>query len=150
MARNKNLRFDFSKAEDVFGRVARNFATATERDFDQELAAGASRIESELDRTWPRDTGYSIGRFKLSKIQRGHYRLTNDAPYSNVIEFGGYPGVGPKTVRVGAVQLAPGVRINAGIYPKQKPAAPVRRAMARERREITPRLARIIARNWRA
>ena len=70
-------------------------------------------------------------------------------PYAGVIEFGGYPGVGPKTERVGGQQLAPGIEINDGIYPKQRPAAPVRRGLAKEQRAYIRGLRQILRKHWR-
>lgn len=78
------------------------------------------------------------------KVGHAHYRLTNPYVYAPVIEYGGYPGVGPKTERVGAQVLPGGIAVNGGIYPSQRPAAPVRQAMSRRVLPLNQSLANVM------
>lgn len=71
-----------------------------------------------------------------TKVGHAHYRIQNQYDYAAVIEYGGYPGVGPKTEIVGSQVLPGGVAINGGIYPSQRPAAPVRRAISKRYLEL--------------
>jgi len=92
----------------------------------------ASEMRSEIIEGWPVDTGASRAAWQGPvKVGHAHYRLSNDYEYAPVIEYGGYPGVGPKTEQVGAHVLPGGIEVNRGIYPSQRPAAPVRRAISK-------------------
>ncbi len=71
-----------------------------------------------------------------TKIGDAHYQMKNERDYATTVEFGGYPGVGPKTEKVGAFTLADGIQVNAGIYPTQRPAGMVRQALAKRKRAL--------------
>ena len=93
--------------------------------------------QADTVRGWPVDKGFSRASIESpSKVAKGHWEFHITAAYAGVIEYGGYPGVGPKTAEMGPEDLGDGVDINAGIYPTQRPQAPLRRALAKTRREI--------------
>lgn len=91
----------------------------------------AGEVRDEIINGWPVDSGASRAGWQGPiKVGHGHYQLRNAYPYAATIEYGGYPGVGPKTERVGAQVLPGGIQVRGGIYPTQKPAAPVARALS--------------------
>lgn len=57
--------------------------------------------------------------------------VANSAPYAPILEYGGYRGVGPRTVRLGGGDLGAGFQAGAGIYSRQAPLGWVRKALAR-------------------
>jgi hypothetical protein len=92
----------------------------------------AGLLRDEIIEGWPVDTGASRAGWQgPTKVGEAQYRLRNDYDYAPTIEYGGYPGVGPKTEVVSAHVLPGGISVNAGIYPSQRPAAPVRRAISK-------------------
>ena len=70
------------------------------------------------------------------RVGQGEWEFRITANYAGVIEYGGYSGVGPKTARQSGEQLDSDVSINPGIYPTQRPSAPLRRGLAKTRREL--------------
>lgn len=139
------------------------FKLDTER-FNRRLQAFVRRTEAAADRIvqrtalgvlrdtligWPVDTGASRaawqGPFKLGPAV---YQISNPIRYASALEYGGYKGVGPKTERFGPATLPGGFTINAGIYPRQRPAAPLRRALAKHYGEITKELKALHQQTW--
>lgn len=103
-------------------------------DADEVARQQIGEMRSDIIRGWPIDTTASRGAWQgPTKIGEAHYQLRNDYPYAATIEYGGYPGVGPKTEQLGAQVLPGGIEINGGIYPTQKPAAPVRQAISKRK-----------------
>ena len=97
----------------------------------------AGLLRDDIVKGWPVDTGASRAGWQgPTKVGHAHYRLRNDYDYAPVIEYGGYPGVGPKTEKVGSHVLPGGVAVNGGIYPSQRPAAPVRQAISKRYLEL--------------
>lgn len=89
-------------------------------------------LRDDIIRGWPVDTYASRGGWQGPyRVGEAHYQLRNEYPYAVTIEYGGYPGVGPKTAQQGAQVLPGGVEVNGGIYPTQRPAAPVRQGLSR-------------------
>lgn len=132
-----------------FTQAMRRFAERSELGGERVLRMTALSVQTDVTDHWPRDTGQSAGKWQVRRLSREEYELRNRAPYAVTIEFGGYPGVGPKTVRLGPQRLAEGIVTNAGIYPKQKPAAPLRRALARHQRMFEGETADMLQREWR-
>jgi hypothetical protein len=98
---------------------------------DDVARSEAGELGDEIVKGWPVDTGASRAGWEgPSKVGDAHYRLSNNYDYAGVIEHGGYPGVGPKTEQVSAHVLSHGIAVNGGIYPSQRPAAPVRRGIS--------------------
>lgn len=105
----------------------------------------AGLLRDDIVEGWPVDTGASRAGWQgPTKVGHAHYRLRNDYDYAAVIEYGGYPGVGPKTERVGSHVLPGGVAVNGGIYPSQRPAAPVRRAISKRTLPLNDAVSRVL------
>jgi hypothetical protein len=117
------------------------YAAQVGENAEQAVFEVAADVLADIRIGWPVDSGDSrrawIGPRKIAPLT---YQLSNPYPYARVIEYGGYPGVGPKTSRYGGSSLPGGIAINPGIYPIQRPAAPVRRALAKAYGQIGKRL----------
>lgn len=104
-------------------------------DVDMIMFQQASLLRDDIVRGWPvAAIGGGASRAGWQgpiKIDTGAYRVTNNYVYGPTIEYGGYPGVGPKTAEFGGASLPEGYDINPGIYPTQRPQAPVRRALSK-------------------
>ena len=102
------------------------------RSLDRVIREQATLLRNDIVTGWPVETGASRaawqGPFKEGPAS---YVLRNNMVYAAVIEFGGYRGVGPKTAQVGAFFLPGGIGVNGGIYPTQRPAAPVRQGLSK-------------------
>ena len=118
--------------------VSRNLSTLliresqrVNRDLDRVVFANASRLRSFIIELSPVDMrnfrAAWQGPFKIADV---FYELRNFREYGPVIELGGYRGVGPKTARREPEVLPGGVAINGGIFPTQRPHAPVRRGIS--------------------
>ena len=130
------------------GRLAR-FIAATGRDADQAVYAVATDVLSDTQIGWPVDTGVSRAAWwGPRRIGPAAVQIGNPFRYASVIEFGGYPGVGPKTQKFGPSRLPGGFIINAGIFPRQKPAAPLRRALAKHWGEMTKHIRAAHGQQW--
>ena len=112
---------------------------------DRVVFTVAQEVLSSIKRGWPVDTGVSRNAWiGPTKVAPAAYQLSNPYIYARVIEYGGYPGVGPKTERTGGETLPGGFDVNAGVYPVQVPHAPVRRALARHYGQIAQKLGEIV------
>jgi hypothetical protein len=98
---------------------------------EETVAKVALRVLADIKIGWPVDTGASraawVGPRKVAPLA---YQLSNAFVYAKVIEYGAF-GLGPKTVPAGGETLPGSITVNRGIYARQRPAAPVRRALAK-------------------
>jgi hypothetical protein len=112
------------------GRLAQFIATTGLR-ADEAVLGVATEVLAFTIRGWPVDEGISRAAwFGPVKVGAAAYQIGNPIHYARIIEYGGYRGVGPKTAAFGGTALPGGLTINAGIYPTQRPEAPLRRALA--------------------
>lgn len=133
----------------AYKRTLRRFVARVERDLDNLVQQAMLLMLRRIQQSWPVDTG--ISRLSWSTPRRRaprDWELVNNAKYASVIEFGGYPGVGPKTVALGAEQLAGDISVGSGIFPKQRPSAPVRRAQAAAVPELQRGVQQVVRRAW--
>jgi hypothetical protein len=101
--------------------------------FSSELLAATRKIEADVNKAvtvvsndlfghiqmrTPVDTGRLRQGWQIEKTKDG-YRIFNALPYAEVVEFGGYKGVGGKTVSN-----------SGGIYSRQAPTGMVRVSIA--------------------
>lgn len=128
--------------------VVRSYGQGIISKMDSIASYEAGLLRDDIIEGWPVDTGASRAAWQgPTKVGEAHYRLRNDYDYAGVIEYGGYPGVGPKTERVGAHVLPGGVAVNGGIYPSQRPAAPVRQAISKRTFPLAESVAKVIRQN---
>lgn len=118
-----------------------NIYIETEKNADKEAKRLIDLWRDDTESNWPVaevDSKDSKGTIQQpTRESVASYRFEITAPYAHVIEYGRYPGVGPKTARRIA-QPIPGTDlvIQAGIYPTQKPTAPNLRGAAKAKREM--------------
>lgn len=112
---------------------------------DAVARAEAGELRDDIVKGSPVDKGTFRAAWQgPTKVGVAHYRVTNNTDYGPTIEYGGYPGVGPKTARVGATVLPGGVEVNSGIYPSQRPAAPVRQGISKRTLPLREALAKVL------
>ena len=130
-------------ANKTLAQLVRDYGETCTSRMDDIARDEAGRLRDDIIEGWPVDTGASRAGWQgPTKVGESHYRLQNDYEYAPTIEYGGYPGVGPKTEKVGSHVLPGGVAVNAGIYPSQRPAAPVRRAISKRSLPLREAIAR--------
>lgn len=146
------LALDYAPAAAQFQRNMQAFRTLLTT-----LADGAVRQSLDdagrlMDSTAPVDTGaLKANRSPAVAVSRGT-RITWSTgytlPYAGVLEYGGYPGVGPKTVALGGGDLGAGFVGGAGIYSRQAPLGWVRKALAAVRDPFTERVYAAVRQAW--
>ena len=147
MAEGKMAAFQLDVAR--FNRQLTRFVHASQDDAEQIVYAIASDVLTDTKIGWPVDTGLSRAAWwGPRKIGPATFQIGNPMGYAHVIEFGGYQGVGPKTHQFGPERLRGGFTVPGGIYPRQRPAAPLRRALATHWGRMTDELKASHARRW--
>lgn len=129
----------------TLAQLVRSYGEKVISQIDSIARAEAGELRDEIVKGWPVDTGASRAGWQgPAKVAEGVYRLRNDYDYAPTIEYGGYPGVGPKTEVVGSHVLPGGIAVNSGIYPSQRPAAPVRQAISKRTLPLHDALAKAL------
>lgn len=157
MAKPIELRYDLAK----FSADIERFIREEIRESDRIVFETAANVLADIQDGWPVNRAKDIrpnanvepGVSRAAwtgptKEGNAHYSLSNPLPYAGVIEFGGYPGAGPLTAPGGPETLPGDIRIEAGIFPTQKPIAPVRRALSKNRDEIPRKLVESQRKLW--
>jgi len=119
-----------------FGSILGKYVSRVEASSKQVLRQEIGTLRDVILELWPVDTFASRGGWQGPIPIEGlsgeiGFLLKNEFDYAAVIEFGLYPGVGPKTALQPTTILPGEQTIHRGIFPTQKPHAPVRRALSR-------------------
>lgn len=106
-------------------------------------------IRQVIVNTSPVDTG----RLKASwspvrQVREMAYATATGLHYAATLEYGGYPKVGPKTVRLGGGELGAGFVAEGGIYSRQAPLGFVRKALAGSVTQFRLRIRNILRQAW--
>jgi hypothetical protein len=132
-----------------FDADMRRLLSTMERQADRVVAETAVNVLGDIVEGWPVDSGLSLAAWAgPTRVAPLHYQLSNNVQYALVIEMGGYKGVGPRTEHFGGNALPGGFAINPGIYPTQRPQAPVRRALSAHHNDITEGLRQLLRQSW--
>ena len=135
-----------------FASRLQGFARRMADDGSKAVQVQAVALRAELVATSPVDTGYL--RAHWSPVTPGSsplvWKIQNSAPYAPILEYGGYRGIGPKTVGLGGGSLGEGFVAGAGIYSRQAPLGFVRRALANTAEPLRVRIRTLIGRAWMA
>lgn len=132
----------------TFIKAVKDYLAATDRTMDSYVKEIAYRVRTRLRAYTPVDTGRLVGNWAgPTKTADNEYTVSNDTPYAAVVEYGGYPGVGPRTVELQGRDLGEGYNAEPGIYSLQAPHGMVRRALADEARNLKL-LTDAIKKNW--
>lgn len=127
-----------------FNQRLAQFVAASMRSAEQVVFEVASDVLGDTQEGWPVaevDGGLSRAAWwGPRKVGAASYQIGNPVRYAGVIEFGGYPSPGEKTAPFGPVVLPGDFSINQGVYPRQKPAAPLRRALAKHYGAMTAKM----------
>lgn len=150
MARNTvEIRFDTAQ----FARTLRAYAERVGRSVDDVVRESATRIRAEIVARSPVETTRLQSSW-LAPVRAGAlaWKIATTVPYAPVLEYGGYPGVGPKTVAVaGSQNLGWGLTPpGSGIYSQQAPYGWVRKALANEGNRLLQGIGSALQHEWRA
>jgi hypothetical protein len=127
-----SIEFSLEPSGNSISQLLQGYAEDATRDIDKDAFELASFLREETIRGWPVDTGASRAGWQgPTKLGEGHYEIRNEYAYAGVIEYGGYRGVGPKTASGGNFVLPGGIEVGGGIFPTQKPSAPLRRGFSK-------------------
>jgi len=140
---------DYTPAAHVFTTNMRAFGQAVTI-----LCEGATQGALEeagrlMDQTVPIDTR-ALQKSRTRVHKRGKLRWSTEYPkdYAGVLEFGGYPGVGPRTMKAGPGDLGAGFTARAGVYSKQAPLGWVRKALAQSEAPWHARIYKAVQQGW--
>lgn len=126
------IRLDYATAAQRFGVRMRGYSNRLATRSHQVVRDQMDTVRSAIVATTPVSTG--VLRDSWSPVTQGRdalaWGISTDLIYAPVLEYGGYPGVGPKTVALGGGALGAGFIGDAGIYSTQAPLGWVRRALA--------------------
>ena len=129
-------------------RLAQFLATTTE-DAERIVAGVALQVLADTQAGWPVDSGASragwAGPRQMAPLA---YQISNSFRYAPIIEYGGCVSPGAKTEYFPGELLDGTIQINPGVYSRQVPAAPLRRALAKSYGEISQRIAESHAQQW--
>lgn len=132
-----------------FQQRLRAFVARTTQDAARVVFETAAQVLGDTQEGWPVDTGLSRSSwYGPRKIAPLTYQIGNPISYSPIIEYGGWPGVGPLTHQRPGERLAGGLSINPGIYSRKKPSAPLRRALAKNYGRLTTEIRNIHQHQW--
>lgn len=144
------MRLDYAPAAQRFGGRIRDYSTRLATRSRQVVRDQMEAVRASIVATTPVDTGAL--RESWSPVTQGRdaltWRVSTDLPYAPVLEYGGYPGVGPKTVALGGGTIGAGFLGEAGIYSRQAPLGWVRRALAHAAPGFLQAIGRAVTQTW--
>lgn len=76
------------------------------------------------------------------------YGFSNPKDYAATLEYGGYPRVGPRTIRLSGGDLGAGFVAGPGIYSQQAPLGFVRKALAGAVPQLRLRIRNMLSQGW--
>ena len=130
-----------------FAQLVGRFLAAMQQETEQWIATLTARVRA-MGYT-PVDTGRLQNSWRSSMLNPLTGEVRNATPYARVVEFGGYRGLGPKTVRTGRTALGGGFTAGPGIFSSSAPTGMLRRALAEEGKEMLQTLKDILRKRWR-
>lgn len=146
------LTLDYRPAASRFAAHLKGYGTRLRTQGGQMVREEMDAVRSTIVATTPVDTGAL--RRSWSPVRRRGDALTwgvsTDLPYAPILEYGGYRGVGPKTVALGGGDLGESFVAGAGIYSKQAPLGWVRRALAQHAPHFRQQALRLVQQHWGA
>ena len=114
--------------------------------------AQMTSVRQVLIATSPVDTGYLQAHWgpveERSSGTTVLVRIENPTRYGPTLEYGGYRGVGPRTVALGGGDLGLGFQAGAGIYSRQAPLGFTRKALVGAWPQWQRRLTNILRQAW--
>lgn len=144
-----DMRLDFSRSITAFTGRLTQFLAQTPAETDTIVRTETEDLLGYLRRTAAVDTGAYRASWGSPEARGPQaYAVTNTQPYAVVLEYGGYRGVGPRTVRLGARDLGEGFVAGSGIYSTQEPHGHVRKGLVRTKPRLLRRLAAGHQRRW--
>ena len=146
MADGVTFTFDNKRFSDVVSR----FLDITDQDTVATLSFISLRVHSRiLGRTAVGATGRLQRGWKTPvRFEELAFKITTDVPYAPTLEYGAYPGVGPKTIALGTKRFGFGITVGSGIFSSQSPHGMVRRSLAEEATQLVGEIKETHQRRW--
>lgn len=143
------LTADYAPAASRFAQHLRTYGQAVTILCDGATQAALEDAGKLMDATVPVDTG-ALKRSRTRSRRRGKLRWQLDypLPYAPILEYGGFRGIGPRTIHAGPADLGAGFQAPAGIYSKQAPLGWVRRALVATEKPWHERIHNAIRQAW--
>ena len=132
----------------AFVRAIYAFLTATNQDTERWIETLTQRLRIRIMGYTPVDTGRLRNSWRSRKVHATEGRVSTDVEYAPVVEYGGYKGVGPRTVQAGPFAFGMDLVAGPGIYSTQAPGGMVRKAMAEEGKAMLAALAKLHQQKW--
>jgi hypothetical protein len=146
------LTLDMTTAATQFAQDMQRFVQQVRANATTAVHAQMAATRAVLVSTSPVDTGALQGQWgAVQDDSSGDViaaSVENTAPYATILEYGGYRGVGPRTVQLGGGDLGAGFVAGGGIYSRQAPLGWVRRGLAQARAPYRQRLLQAVHTAW--
>jgi hypothetical protein len=143
------LSLDYGPAAQQFTQHMQAFHGLLLLTADQAVQQSLEEAGRMLDATVPVDTGrLRASRTTVHKLRPLTWATGYTVDYAPVLEYGGYPRVGPKTVHLGGGEIGAGFTGGPGVYSKQAPLGWVRRALAAHRDPFLARVQTAVKQAW--
>ena len=125
------------------------FLAVTTQETAHVVAEVAAQVKADTQIGWPIDSGASrAGWTDPRQVGPLAYQISNPFRYSLPIEYGLYAHPGAKTEYFPGTRLLGGLVIEPGVFPRQRPAAPLRRALAKSYGEMAQRIRDAHQQRW--
>jgi len=106
-------------------------------------------IRQVIINTSPVDTGHLKASWSpVRAVGSLAYACGTNVHYAPTLEYGGYPRVGPRTIRLGGGEIGAGFVAGPGIYSQQAPLGFVRKALAGSVRQLRLRIRNVLKQGW--
>ena len=147
-----SLTLNFTGITARFTSDMRTYAQRVQTEGAQATHVQMADVRQVVIATTPVDTGFLQAHWgPVEDVSAGSmiaYRIQNPTTYGPIVEYGGYRGVGPRTIAVGGGDLGAGFHAGGGIYSQQAPLGWVRKALARAWPQYHVRLRMVLKQAW--
>lgn len=140
---------DYGPAAQHFAQHVQATRARLETQGDDAVRLSLEDAGAQMDETVPVDTTrLAMSRSPAHSPQPLTWATGYPLDYALTLEYGGYPSVGRKTIRLGGGPLGAGFVGGAGIYSKQAPLGWVRRALASVQGPFHARILAAVRQAW--
>ena len=110
----------------------------------------ALRVHSGIVAKTPVGATHRLQRGWKSPVRFGRlaFKIATNVPYAPILEYGGYTGVGPKTVKSSPRIFGSGITVGGGIFSTQAPHGMIRRTFAEEGQRLIGEIRIAHQRRW--
>lgn len=143
------LTMDFKPSADTMRSRLIAYGKTVEAQLEIAIRQTIEEVGQAMDRNAPVDTGaLKADRSPVTQSDKLTWGTGYSLEYAPILEYGGYRGVGPKTLALGGGDLGAGFVAGAGVYSKQAPLGWVRKSLAVGGQRIKSRVDTIVQKSW--